>query len=63
MEDRLKNFYRGMFENDVLMVEGPLTGQKSEIVELSLTDSARKPLKKPEIQFPHEVGPCDAVKP
>ena len=63
MEDRLKNFYRGMFENDVLMVEGPLTGQKSEIVELSLTDLARKLLKKPEIQFPHEVGPCDAVKP
>lgn len=62
LEGRLREFYRGMFENDALIIEVPPTTQKPETVELSLTDSARQRLKKPEIQFPHEVGPCSPVK-
>jgi VWA domain containing CoxE-like protein len=61
MEEQLDQFYRGIFANDVLTVQVQSTIQKPEAVRLSLTDSARRQLNKPQIFFPHEVGPCSSI--
>jgi hypothetical protein len=62
LKEQLGQFYRGIFGNDVLMIQAQSTIQKPETVALSLMDSARQQLKKAEIYFPHEVGPCPAVE-
>lgn len=62
LEEQLRQFYRGIFGNNVLVVQVQSAIQKPETLALSLTNSARQQLKKPEIYFPHEVGPCPAVE-
>jgi hypothetical protein len=61
MEEQLGQFYRGIFANDVLTIQAPSTIQKPEAIRLSLTDSARRQLKRPQIFFPHEIGPCSNI--
>ena len=61
MEDQLGQFYRGIFANDVLVIETPSVILKPEAVDLILTDSARHEKKKVQIHFPHEIGPCPEI--
>ena len=61
LEEQLAQFYRGIFANDVLVVQAPSAIQKPEAVDLALTDSARRNMKKVQIHFPHEIGPCPKI--
>ena len=58
MAEQLGQFYRGILENNVMTIQVSSTIQKPQAVGLSLTDSAPQQLKKPQIFFPHEIGPC-----
>jgi hypothetical protein len=58
MDGQLGQFYRGIFANDVLVIQTPTVILKPEAVGLTLTDSAQHELKKVQIHFPHEIGPC-----
>ena len=57
MAGQLGQFYRGILENNVLTIQVSAI-QKPQAVRLSLTDSARHQLKKPQIFFPREIGTC-----
>jgi hypothetical protein len=57
LEDQLGQFYRGVYSNDVLVIQTPSVILKPEVVGLTLTDSARQ-AKKVQIHIPHEIGPC-----
>jgi hypothetical protein len=61
MEEQLGQFYRGILANDVLVIETPSVILKPEPVDLTLTDSARHEMKKLQIHFPHEIGPCPEI--
>jgi len=56
--EQLGQFYKGILQNNVLTIQVSSAIQKPQAVSLSLTDSARQQLKKPQIFFPHEIGPC-----
>src|SRR6266550_61991 len=61
LEEQLEQFYRGIVANDLLVIRAPSAIQKPETVDLTLTDSARHKMKKPQIHFPHEIGPCPEI--
>jgi hypothetical protein len=63
MDERLDQFYRGIFANDVLTIQAPSGLQKPEGIRLFLTDSTRRQLKKAQVFFPHEISPCPSVQP
>lgn len=58
LEEQLSQFYRGIYSNDVLVIQTPSVILKSEVVGVTLTDSVRQETKKAQIHFPHEIGPC-----
>jgi hypothetical protein len=62
MDERLDQFYRGIFANDVLTIQAPSGIQKPEGIRLFLTDPTRQQLKKAQIFFPHEIGPCSSIE-
>jgi uncharacterized protein (DUF58 family) len=61
LEEQLEQFYRGIFANDLLVIQAPSAIQKPEAVDLTLTDSARHKMKKVQIHFPHEIRPCPEI--
>jgi hypothetical protein len=61
LEERLRQFYSGIFANDLLVVETPSAIQKPETVELTLTDSGRQKVKRVQLHFPHEFAPCSEI--
>lgn len=61
MEEQLVRFYSGILGNDVLTIHVSSTIQKPEAVGLSLTDSARRQIKKAQVFSPHEIGPCSDI--
>jgi VWA domain-containing protein len=62
MDERLDQFYQGIFANDVLTIQAPPGIQKPEGIRLFLTDSTRQQLKKAQVFFPHEMGACSSVE-
>lgn len=60
MAGQLGQFYRGILENNLLTIQVSAI-QKPQAVRLSLADSARHQLKKPQIFFPREIGTCPSI--
>jgi hypothetical protein len=61
LNERLAQFYRGIFANDLLVIQAPCAIQKPETVDLTLTDSVRHEMKQLQTHFPHEIGPCSEI--
>jgi hypothetical protein len=61
MEEQLGQFYRGIFANDVLVIQTPSVVLTPEAVGLTLRDSAQREMKKVQIHFPREIGPCPEI--
>jgi hypothetical protein len=62
MDERLDQFYQGIFANDLLTIQAPSDLQEPVGIRLFLTDSARQQLRKGQIFFPHQIGPCASIE-
>ena len=58
IDERLEQFYQGIFANDLLTVQAPAGIHKKQSIRLFLIDSTRQQIKKGQLFFPHELGPC-----
>ena len=62
LEERLAQFYRGIFANDLLTIRASSAIQKPETVDLTLTDSARHEMRHVQLHFPQEIAPCSEIR-